>query len=226
MEWLHTMYKSRILRFLRNYVPGIYPSIKNNGTSISADLLGSNIHLNVETMTFIVEGPLSIVAMALAKRLGITYAHWSATTLKTYMRSKQGSQKPVLGDKSYSVDLYSVILLCLYYFPDINLNYFFDDRRILTFLQNSRYISELSIIKDPDTVVITIKNSEGKLLIKEVELMQDSAIKDNLEDPKKARKTLESLSEEVLTHSDTTPEGAVPVYGDAEEALDVKGDKE
>jgi hypothetical protein len=224
MEWLYTMHKSRILRFLRNYVPGIYPSIKDRGNKISADLLGSSIYLNLEAMTLIVEGSLSIVAMALAKRLGITYAHWSAATLKTYMRSKQGSQKPILGDKSYAVDVYSVILLCLYYFPDINLNYFFDERRIFTYRRNSRYATELSIIKDPDTILITIKKNDDKIIVKEVELMQGSERRANLEDPKKARKELETLSEEVLTHDDSTPEGAVPVYGDAEEAIDVKSD--
>jgi hypothetical protein len=224
MEWLYTMYKSRLLRFLRNYVPGIYSTIKDRGNKISADLLGSSIYLNLETMTLVVEGSLSVVAMALAKRLGITYAHWSATTLKTYMRSKGGSQKSILGDKSFPVDIYSVILLCLYYFPDINLNYFFDERRIFTYRRNSRYTAELSIIKDPDTILVAVKNNDDKLIIKEIELMQDSEKRDNLEDPKKARKELESLAEEILTHNDSTSKGTVPVYGDAEEALDVKGD--
>lgn len=228
----YIIYKTKLINLLKSFIPELYQKMEDRDSIICLPCQNSIIRLNLDTLILEVEGPLSMVAMAMAKRLGISFGHWSEHTLLTYVRATKGFNVKA-NDKANNKDndkdnekelqefqregngiinVYFLIIAYTYYFSDLDVSYFFNDRSTYIFLEKEDYFSELNVIKNSSTALLILKAHNGNCYIKEVTLM--SKTEDNLTDPKKAKKELEHLSESVVAKKD-----AMPVYGDAAEAI-------
>ena len=107
-------YKDRLLNFLENYIPSLYSKIyyKDSDTAV-IKIHDSEVRLNLDTLTLEVEGPLSKVAIASARRSGVTFGHWSRKTLMAYIKTDKGLQGQD-GNKDRVLNVYFLIIAYIF----------------------------------------------------------------------------------------------------------------